>query len=235
MRPKAAMIFAAGFGTRMGDLTRAVPKPMVHVGGRPMIDHAVDLIEAAGAFEIVINTHYFAEQIHRHFATRANIHCLLETPTILDTGGGLRNALPSLGSSPVVTLNPDALWLGENPVRAIMNAWRPDQMDGLMAMVPTGRAQAYTGIGDFFLDQDQRPIRRGTAPDAPYVFGGLSILKTDGLEQMDQGVFGISRLWDQMSTAGRLFGTVIDTDWIDLGHPGGIEAANTYLTGGSDV
>jgi MurNAc alpha-1-phosphate uridylyltransferase len=229
------MILAAGFGTRMGPLTQDRPKPMVPVGGRPMIDHALELVNSAGRFDIVVNAHYFADQICAHLADQSNVRCLVEQPQILDTGGGLRNAVPAVGTGPVITLNPDALWLGSNPVSKILQAWNPDRMDGLMAMVPVENTQAYTGDGDFFLDEGGHAVRRGSAPKAPYVFGGLSILKTSGLETIEEDVFGISLLWDQMLARQRLCGVVIDGGWIDLGHPAGVETADALLSGGPHV
>ena len=118
MTPKAAMIFAAGFGTRMGALTRTIPKPMVPLGGRPMIAHAIDLLRDAGIEKIIANTHYLPDQIEPYLKDQG-VKVLRETPDILDTGGGLRAALPLLGADPVVTINPDALWLGPNPIRLV--------------------------------------------------------------------------------------------------------------------
>lgn len=231
MIPSSAMIFAAGFGTRMGHLTRNRPKPLVPVGGRPMIDRALELLDGAGQFNSVVNTHYFADQIADHLSARPHVQCIEEQPDILDTGGGLRNALPLLGTGPVITLNPDALWLGANPVSDILQAWDPDMMDGLMALVPVDQTRAYLGAGDFFLDTHHRPVRRGDAAKAPYVFGGLSILKTQGLQGITEHIFGVSQLWDIMLADGRLYGLPLDTGWIDLGHPAGVAAADDWLSG----
>ena len=121
----AAMIFAAGFGTRMGELTRSTPKPMLPLAGRPMIDHAIDLVRNAGIVRVVANTHYLADQIEPHLVRR-DVVAVRETPEILETGGGLKAALPHLGADPVVTLNPDAAWTGSNPISTLLNAWRPE-------------------------------------------------------------------------------------------------------------
>ena len=106
-----AMIFAAGKGTRMGDLTRTTPKPLLHVAGRPLIDYALDIVAEAGARVQVVNLHTHADQLRTHLQTQAHVKPLYE-PTLLETGGGLRAALPVLGHGPVLTLNADAIWTG---------------------------------------------------------------------------------------------------------------------------
>ncbi|MDE3080656.1 MAG: NTP transferase domain-containing protein, partial [Paracoccaceae bacterium] len=85
--PDALMLFAAGFGTRMGALTATRPKPLVEVAGRPLIDHALDLASGASVGRIVVNTHYLPDQIAAHLAGRGIL--LSHEPQILETGGGL--------------------------------------------------------------------------------------------------------------------------------------------------
>ena len=235
MRPEAAMIFAAGFGTRMAPLTDTCPKPMLPLGGRPMIDYCIAMIRDAGDFGIVVNTHYLAEQIEAHLAAVPGLRCVREEPEILETGGGLRNALPILGRGPVITANADVLWSGANPLRQLLDAWRPDRMDGLMAMVPLPDARGYTGAGDFFLEPDTRLRRKGGAATAPYIYGGVQIIKTDGLAKFGEASFSISRLWDRMIAAGRLFGTVHAGGWTDIGNPAGLRLAEQALRKGADV
>ena len=217
------MIFAAGFGTRMGALTRDRPKPMVPLGGRPMIDHALDLARQAGLTRIVANAHYHADQIADHLRPQG-VTVLTETPDILDTGGGLRNALGALGPGPVFTLNPDALWLGPNPLDALRAAWRPGDMDALLLCVAPNRARGRSGAGDFGLDADGRITRGG-----PFVYGGAQIVATDGLANIPDRVFSLNRLWDRMAARGRLFAVVYPGDWCDIGTPDGLALAETLL------
>ena len=173
--PRAVMIFAAGFGTRMRPLTDDRPKPMIKLGGRPLIDRALDWIEAVAPDRIVVNTHYRPEMLEAHLATR-NLTVLREEPEILDTGGGLRNALPVLGAGPVITVNPDTLWLGPNPVLLALDAWRPDRMDALLVCTPRDRVHGTDRPGDFGIDPEGL-LQRGPG----YFYGGVQILKTDGL------------------------------------------------------
>ena len=133
--PDALMLFAAGFGTRMGALTADRPKPLVEVAGKPLIDHALDLAEGVGPLRRVANAHYRADQLAAHLDGR-DVALSREEPEILDTGGGLRAALPLLGPDPVFALNTDAVWSGPNPLRLLAEAWDPERMDALLLCVP---------------------------------------------------------------------------------------------------
>ncbi|MEP0641207.1 MAG: NTP transferase domain-containing protein, partial [Roseobacter sp.] len=148
-----AMIFSAGFGTRMGPLTKDMPKPMVPLAGRPMIDYAVDLLRDAGVRQIVANTHYLPSKIEPHLSA-LDIEAIREDPEILDTGGGLKAALPLFDEDIVVTLNPDAAWLGPNPIKRLIQAWRPE-MQALLLLVPMVDASTTRTTGDFSLEQGE--------------------------------------------------------------------------------
>ncbi|PTW50559.1 nucleotidyltransferase family protein [Rhodovulum kholense] len=230
MRPTALMLFAAGFGTRMRPLTDDRPKPLIEVAGRPLIDHALALAEGAGLNRIVVNAHYRAGQIESHLAGRHGIAVLREDPQILDTGGGLRHALPLLGEGPVFTLNSDAVWTGPNPLATLAAAWDPARMDGLLLLIPRGRATGHAGTGDFLTDADGR-LTRG--PGA--VYSGAQILRTDGLAEIPEPVFSLNRLWDRMLAEGRLFGVLHPGGWCDVGHPDGIAEAEALLAGQGDA
>jgi MurNAc alpha-1-phosphate uridylyltransferase len=153
------MMFAAGFGTRMRPLTDTLPKPLIRVAGKPLIDHSLDLARAIGPAKIVCNLHHLSPLLEKHLAD-TDVITVREEPTILDTGGGLRNALPVLGDDPVVTTNTDAIWLGPNPFPLLMDAWDPDRMDGLLVCVPRTKTHGHPGTGDFDLDDAGR-ITRG--------------------------------------------------------------------------
>lgn len=221
--PDAVMLFAAGFGTRMGALTRDLPKPLVPLGGRPMIDHALDLAREAGLARIVANAHYRADQIEAHLAPRG-VAISREAPDILDTGGGLRAALPLLGAGPVFTMNTDALWLGTNPFEELARAWDPARMDALLLCVPPEATIGHAGQGDFTTDAQGR-AQRGPG----LVFGGAQILRTEALADMPAGAFSLNRLWDRMLAEGRLFCHRYTGRWADLGHPEGLRLAEETL------
>lgn len=224
--PPPLMLFAAGFGTRMGALTATRPKPLIPVAGKPLIDHALALADGAGITRIVANTHYLADQIATHLAGR-DIALSHEAGQIRETGGGLKAALPLLGRSPVLTLNTDAVWTGKNPLIQLIDAWDGARMDGLLLLLPTAQALGHSGTGDFLLDAQAR-LTRAKGTSAP-VYLGAQMLRTEGLAEITEDVFSLNRLWDQMIAAGRLYGVIHDGGWCDVGRPEGITQAEALL------
>jgi MurNAc alpha-1-phosphate uridylyltransferase len=227
--PQAVMIFAAGLGTRMGELTRDRPKPLIEVGGRALLDHGLAVAHEAGVGRIVVNTHAHAGQVREHLARVAPDVLVSHEPERLETGGGLKRALPLLGHGPVFTLNADMVWRGANPLAALAAAWEPGRMGGLLALVPRAAAVGHGGPGDFFLDADGRLARRGAAEAAPFVFAGASIIDTAALEDFPEGVFSLNAVWDGMISGDRLCGVVHGGGWADVGRPEGIALAEAEL------
>lgn len=217
------MLFAAGRGTRMGALTQDRPKPLVEVAGLPLIDHALRLAEATEAAPIVVNTHYLAPMIEAHLGDRVRYS---PEPVLLETGGGLRAALPLLGEGPVFTLNSDAVWTGPNPLTTLAAAWDPARMDGLVLLVPHDRAVGHGATGDFDLTDGR--ISRGQS----FIYTGAQILRPDGLREIAEEVFSLNLLWDRMIAAGRLFGVVHPGRWCDVGRPEGIALGEAMLADG---
>jgi MurNAc alpha-1-phosphate uridylyltransferase len=221
------MIFAAGFGTRMGALTRGRPKPLIEVAGRALIDHALDLATGFGAPRIVINLHYLPEQIRAHLAGRADIAFSEETPDILETGGGLRAALPLLGPGPVFTLNSDAVWQGPNPLGHLAPLWDPARMDALLLCLPPETAIGHDGAGDFTRGPDGR-LSRGPG----LVYSGVQILAPERLHEIPDQSFSLNTVWDRIAAEGRLFGATYPGRWCDVGRPEGIALAEDMLGSG---
>ena len=218
------MIFAAGKGTRMAPLTDVTPKPLIEVGGQTLLDRALALGDAAGAAPVVVNTHHLGGQVRDHVAGRG-IRVSDESAALLETGGGLRKALPLLGPGPVITLNPDVVWTGPNPVRALLAGWRAE-MDALLMLVPLARTHGRQGGGDFSLDPAGRLIRRGDL-----VYGGAQIIRPDRLAEIDEEVFSLNRLWDLLIAQGRAYGLIHDGAWCDVGRPDCIPLAEALLDG----
>lgn len=217
------MLYAAGFGTRMGALTADRPKPLIPVAGRTLFDHALALVEDAGIPRRVVNAHYRADQIRAHVAGRG-ISVSEEMPEILDTGGGLRQALPLLAAESVFTLNTDAVWTGANPLLTLARHWDPARMDALVLLVPKDRAIGHRGAGDFDLDPEGR-LCRGRAT----VYTGAQILSTGLLDPVPDRVFSNNRLWDIAQSRGRLYGCLHDGGWCDVGYPEAIPLAEAML------
>lgn len=222
------MLFAAGYGRRMGALTADRPKPLVPVAGRPLIDHALALADEAGIARRVANLHYRPEALGRHLAARG-VALSREDP-ILETGGGLRAALPLLredgGPGPVLTLNTDAAWRGPNPLRALLDAWTgaPPGTEALLLCVPLERAHGRRGPGDFTLRADGRLAWGG-----PVVFTGAQVIDPAPLADVPDPVFSLRRVWDGMIARGALRGCLWSGDWCDVGHPEGVGEAERML------
>ncbi|WP_245824442.1 nucleotidyltransferase family protein [Pseudoruegeria aquimaris] len=223
------MLFAAGFGTRMGALTADRPKPLVEVAGRPLIDHALALRDDFGPLRTVANLHYRGDQLRRHLQGR-DVLFSEETPEILETGGGLRKALPLLASNPVFTMNTDAAWTGTNPLIQLAEAWDPARMDALLLLIAPERARGHAGGGDFLMAPDGS-LKRG--PGA--IYSGVQILKTDLLDSIPEPAFSLNLLWDAMLRQGRLHGVMHAGGWCDVGRPESIPLAEAMLAEAADV
>lgn len=217
------MLFAAGFGTRMGPLTVTRPKPMIEVAGRPLVDYALDLVRPMGLSKIVANLHYKPETLAAHLALN-NVALSYEQPDILDTGGGLRAALPLLGAGPVYTMNTDAVWQGVNPLKHLADAWQPEKMDALLLCIPPENAKGHTGLGDFVFDAGGNLVR-----GQGLIYSGAQIIKTNGLKLVDETAFSLNVLWDRMIESKRLFGLTYPGKWCDVGQPESIAKAEAML------
>ncbi|WP_134680977.1 nucleotidyltransferase family protein [Paracoccus ravus] len=218
------MIFAAGKGTRMAPLTDVTPKPLIEVGGQTLLDRALSLGAGAGTGHVVVNTHHLGAQIRDHVAGRG-IAVSDESDLLLETGGGLRKALPLLGGGPVITMNPDVVWTGVNPISALLDAW-DDSMDALLMLVPLAQTHGRAGGGDFSLDPSGHLIRKGDL-----VYGGAQIIRPDRLAEIPDHVFSLNRLWDLLIADGRAHGLIHDGEWCDVGRPDCIPLAEALLDG----
>lgn len=231
-RIDAAMIMAAGFGTRMGDLTRNRPKPLLPLQGRAMIEHGLGHLTDAGVSRVVVNLHYLGDQIRSYLADRTapRIAFSEEQPEILDTGGGVVRALPLLGPDPFLVLNSDAVFIGPNPVDVLRAQWDAARWDAMMLMVPVERTIAYTRAGDFFVDPATGiPTRRGEAATAPHVYAGVQIARPEAFADAPDGPFSTNLIWDRLLARGRLASVLYPGRWVDVGTPDGLAEAEAAL------
>lgn len=229
-----AMVLCAGLGQRMRPLTDATPKPLVMVGGRCLVDHILDRLDEAGIDEVVVNTHYLAERMAAHLAlwSRPRISISHE-PELLETGGGVRNALPLLGDRPFFLINGDAFWLN-GPHSALDNLralWDPARMDGLMLVHQSARAHGYDGRGDFMLEQDGRLVPRGEGRSSAFVFASVMIVDPAVFADAPAGPFSMRLLYDRMLERERLFGLNHDGEWFHIGTPQALAEAEQYMAG----
>ncbi len=220
------MLFAAGFGTRMGALVADRPKPLIPVAGKALIDHALDVADAAGVTRRVMNLHYRGDQLAAHVAHR-NVALSWEHGQILETGGGLKAALPLLGPGPVMILNTDAVWTGANPLQQLRAAWDGVRMDALLLLLPIDRAPHTDGHSDFILDEHNRIHWAKGAVGTRYV--GAQIVNPAILHRFPERAFNFLGPWTHMIDAGRAYGVMHQGGWCDVGHPEGIAEAEAML------
>ncbi|QIE57124.1 nucleotidyltransferase family protein [Pikeienuella piscinae] len=228
--PARAMVLAAGFGTRMGALTAEVPKPLLKVAGRALIDHALDHLAVSGVERAVVNLHYLGGKIREHLAGRTAPQVeFSEETAILETGGGVAQALPLLGPAPFYCVNADAIWTGPAPLPPLAGAWDGGRMGALLLLVARKDAVSHSGPGDFFADSDGRLSRRGAAESAPFVYTGAQIIAPGAFADAPEGAFSTNFIWDRLIREGRLFGVVHSGGWVDVGTPEGLRLAEGML------
>jgi N-acetyl-alpha-D-muramate 1-phosphate uridylyltransferase len=232
--PKTAMVLAAGLGTRMRPLTDTMPKALVPVAGKALIDHVLDRLRDAGVERAVVNVHHRADQMEAHLAGRRDLEVLIsdERAALLDSGGGIRHAADKLGRDPIFVANIDSLWIeGANPaLEALKAAWNPDAMDILLLLVKRGQGIGFEGPQGFFRDAAGR-LTHSTAPEPPTPFAnvGIAILKPQLLDGQPAGAFSIVPIWHRLQAEGRLHGVAMDGFWMHVGDPGARDLAEARL------
>jgi len=236
-RPTSAMVLAAGLSKRMRPLTEMVPKPMVRLHGRPLIDHVLDRTAAAGITHAVVNVHYLADILESHLATRTTPRITIsdERDALLDTGGGLVRALPLLGAAPFIIHNSDSVWL-EGPhanLDTLIKTWDQERMDALLLLGASANSLGYDGAGDFTMAPDGRLARRAQGAIAPFVFTGVSIVHPRLFDGTREEFFSLNLLWDRAMAAGRLYGVRLDGFWMHIGTPAALEAAERAIVYGA--
>lgn len=233
--PKTAMVLAAGLGTRMRPLTDDRPKALVEVGGRALIDHVLDRLADAGVGTAVVNVHWFADRLENHLAGRRRgpeIVISDERETLLETGGGLKKAAPLLGSDPVFVANIDSVWVDRgDALNQLARLWNPSIMDAALLLARREGSIGFEGDGDFFLADDGRLTFRGEAPSAPFAYMGVHICRPDYVADGPDGPFSLSQFWRRSAAAGRLYGVVLDGDWMHVGDPQARDEAEAKLSG----
>lgn len=231
------MVLAAGLGTRMRPLTDTLPKPLIKVAGKALIDWTLDRFAAAGVTRAIVNVHYRADQMEEHLRARRDLEIIIsdERALLLETGGGLKKARAQLGERPVFCTNTDAILVdeGAEPCTALADAWRDDEMDALLLLAPLEAASGYDGKGDFDLAGD-RPSWR-TGEQARYVFTGLQIIRPALLDGAPEGPFSTRLLWDKAMAADRMRAIVHRGPWMHVGDPQGLAIADAFFDKMSDV
>jgi MurNAc alpha-1-phosphate uridylyltransferase len=230
--PKSAMVLAAGLGTRMRPISDTLPKPLVEIGGRTLLDHAIDRLAQVGVERVVVNVHYKAEMIANHLAARDHPRIEISAEDeLLETGGGVARALPLLGEWFYV-VNSDVLWLDgtDHALGRLAGAFDPVCMDAVLLFQRTATAVGYDGSGDYFLDSLGVPRRRGEREIAPFLFSGVQLLHRRLFDGIAERRFSLNLVYDRAERAGRLHAIVHDGEWYHIGTPEGLAATRARLT-----
>ena len=234
VKPTKAMVLAAGLGLRMRPLTDHMPKPLVPVAGRPLLDHVLDKLAEAGVTEAVVNVHYLPDQIIDHVASRTLPHITIsdERDQVLGTGGGVVKALPLLGPAPFFHVNSDTVWIDgvRSNLMRLADAFDPERMDILLLMAPTASSIGYGGRGDYSMLPDGRLVKRKEHQVVPFVYAGAAIMSPSIFADAPAGEFSLTRLFDRANDQERLFGLRLDGVWMHVGTPDAVQAAEeAYL------
>ncbi len=230
--PCSGMVLAAGLGTRLRPVTDTIPKPLVEINGRTLLDHAIDRLALAGVERVVVNVHYKAAMVAAQLARRDHPRIeISEEAELLDTGGGVKRALPLLDRAFFV-VNGDVFWLDgkDHALRRLADAFDPDHMDAILLLQQTVTALGYEGSGDYFLDASGTPHHRGEREVAPYLFAGIQLLNRRLFDEMPDRIFSLVRLFHRAEQAGRLRAIVHDGEWYHIGTPQGLAATRERLS-----
>jgi MurNAc alpha-1-phosphate uridylyltransferase len=232
--PDTAMVMAAGLGKRMRPLTATKPKPLIEVAGKPLLDHVLDRLRAAGVKKVVINVHYLPDALEAHLArSAADLEVTIsdERDLLLETGGGLVRAQPMIDSDPFFAINSDNLWVDgpADTLKLLASQWDGGKMDALLLLVPQARAMNHQGLGDFHMNRLGQLRRRGRSRVAPFVYTGVQIISKALLKDAPDGAFSTNVLWDRAIAAGRCYGAVHQGLWFDVGNPQSIRATEQVL------
>ena len=236
--PRCAMVLAAGLGTRMRPLTDTMPKPLVKVAGKPLIDHVLDRLADVGVEKAVVNVHHFADQLIEHLGrrTRPRIAISDERGLLLGTGGGVKRALPELGDRPFFHINSDTMWVDNTKpnLARLADAFESETMDTLLLLAPTKASIGYTGRGDFAMAPDGRLTRRGERDTVPFVYAGAAILQPALFNDAPEGEFPLTDMFERAAKKGRLFGLRLDGLWMHVGTPPAVQKAEAAIRGRTD-
>jgi MurNAc alpha-1-phosphate uridylyltransferase len=232
--PKTAMVLAAGLGKRMRPLTASRPKPLIEVAGRPLLDHVVERLKAAGVEKVVVNVHYLASAVEAHLAKYScglDVAISDERALLLETGGGMVKAAPLIDCDPFLVVNSDNLWIDgpADTLKLLASHWDGSKMDALLLLVPHAKAENHAGRGDFHMDKAGRLRRRERSYVAPFVYTGIQMVSKHLLEDAPEGPFSTNLLWDRAIEQGRCFGAVHQGLWFDVGTPQSIKATELTL------
>lgn len=228
-RPKTAMMLAAGLGKRMRPITSTMPKPLVEVRGKALIDYGVDALVRAGVETIVVNVHYLADLMRAHLRKRSDVEIVIsdETDRLLDSGGGIVKALPHLGPDPFFVMNADTFWIEgyRDNLDLLSSLWRPETMDVSLLIADMAQSTGYDGRGDFVMDATGRLTRREERDISPFIYAGAGIMKPELFDGYEAEPFSLNQIFDSAIEAERLYGVRLGGLWMTVGTPPAVRLA----------
>ncbi len=231
--PRTAMVLGAGLGKRMRPVTDTLPKPLVPVAGKALIDWGLDSLAAAGVTKAVVNVHYLGDQLEAHLArrTRPAIRISDERDVLLDSGGGIVNALPLLGADPFYLVNSDTFWLddAEPNLERLAKAFDPSRMDILLMLASHDQATGHGDTSDFTIDGEGRIARFAEGVGKGYIYAGAGILHPRVFTGADRDVHSLNREFNAAIAVGRLFGLPMRGQWLTVGTPDAIAPAEAVV------
>ena len=233
--PKTAMILAAGHGRRMLPLTERIPKPMLVILGKTILDRSIDNLFGVGVTKVIINVSHLASVIVEHVSARKDDRIILSEEELpLETGGGVMNALPHLGKEPFFIINGDSVWVDgmKNTLLHLAEKWNSHHMDALLMLAPTAKAANFDGFGDFFMNQDGILNRRKEKMVSPFAYMGLSIINPLSFLNTPKGAFSLNWFYDEAIERERLAGVIHDGLWYHISTPSDLEFARFKFANG---
>ncbi len=227
------MVLAAGLGNRMRPITDALPKPLVRIAGKPLIDWGLDTLAAAGVSKAIVNVHYLASQIEAHVSSRKVPQIIIsdERGQLLESGGGVVKALALLGDQPFFLINSDTFWIeddGQNLMK-LQEIFDSDSMDILLMLVKPEQATGYEGKGDFAMDENSRLRRPLPDETVPYVYAGAAVIHPRVFKGATAEPHSLNRQFNKAMADGRLFGAPMKGHWLTVGTPDAIPAAEAVI------
>lgn len=237
--PEKALVFAAGFGTRMRPITQTLPKPLVRVGGKTMLDHMLDRLAESNITEAIVNVHWLADQIETALKNRRTPTVIIsdERALLLDQGGGIVKVLAEFHGKPFFICNTDALWIDapRPQLSRLRTFWNPDKMDILLLLADRAESIGVEGHGDFLLDSSGRLARPTSGKEAPYTYAGVGVIKSSLFADYKAEPFKLAPFFFAAADRGRLYGLVLEGRWLHVGSPEIIEQAERVFENSSEL
>lgn len=234
-----AMILAAGRGTRMAPLTDHCPKPLLPLAGKPLIQHHIEKLVAAGIDELVINHAYLGHMIEQQLGDGSALACRIRYSAesrALETAGGILQALPLLGDEPFVVINGD-VWCDWDyrqlfsRAQQLQHPARDQAPQDLGWLALVANPEHHPG-GDFGLQQG----RVLAQPDhCGWTFAGISVLSPQLFAGLQPGEQRLAPLLRAAMADGRIAGEVLNASWVDVGTPQRLQQLEQQLLAGQPV